>query len=358
MTHRIDVLRELPPIESVTVAVLASDDATPAVYTTDGAVEFPAADAEVARIGLLLPTSTPAGRSESTRFDLRLTENVDRLLQGELRFDAEPVGVVAERPTNQGPWRVTVPPAADDAAPVRLSAVLTDWEGRETRVLDIDVDLRVARTPSGFEPYPGSLVAKLDGVPWFRHVVHPKSGVECVLVVPENPDVAPIYIGRTEVTNEQWERVRPNVLDAPKTGPDHPRTMVNLVEASEFCSSIGARLPSVDEWLLAATDGGRIVGERAWAPTDDGRAQAMCASKEPFAVDEVTFDRSGDAFGFGSNVAEICTDDVGGQFVARVRGGGSDYNWKYTSLRESPRQITSAFRDPRNGFRVCTGVDG
>ena len=74
-------------------------------------------------------------------------------------------------------------------------------------------------------------------------------------------EVAGVFIGRFPVTNAAFARFRP---DHPRVGEeqlaDHPVVLVTRADALAFCVSLGARLPTGEEWEAAA----RGDDERPW----------------------------------------------------------------------------------------------
>jgi formylglycine-generating enzyme required for sulfatase activity len=104
-----------------------------------------------------------------------------------------------------------------------------------------------------------------------------------------------LFMDKYEVSNQQYQLC----LDAGGAGctkpdvalgaPDHPVSSVTPYQAAAFCRWVGQRLPSRDEWLLAAIALG-TASERRWSwgdnpPTAD---LANVGLKEPMPTDTVS----------------------------------------------------------------------
>ncbi len=97
--------------------------------------------------------------------------------------------------------------------------------------------------------------------------------------------VPSFYIDRTEVTNEEFHRFRPDWV-YPKSEDDLPVTHVIYDEAAAYARWAGKRLPTEAEWEKAArgTDGRRYPWGNVWDPsrvTHRADEAALKAAKNP-----------------------------------------------------------------------------
>jgi formylglycine-generating enzyme required for sulfatase activity len=167
------------------------------------------------------------------------------------------------------------------------------------------------------------------------------------------------YIGETEVTQEQWERVmgaNPSYF----TGVTNPVEQVSWDDCKRFCASTGLRLPSEAEWEYACRAGttGAYAGDlvsMAWFANNSGRAALDAESLwtlnrdsyrkvvldnecQPHAVRQKRANGWG-LFDMHGNVWEWCEDGYGAYpegpatqaatraaSLYRVLRGGSCYN--------------------------------
>lgn len=191
----------------------------------------------------------------------------------------------------------------------------------------------------------------------------------------------PFYIGKTEVTQSQWQAVMATApwrksglagLVLVKEGGDYPASLISWHDAVRFCEKVSIqtgrvfRLPSEVEWEYACragtdsafhygSDGERLTyfGWSTLNAYDSGESYAhKVATKTPNAW--LLFDMHG-------NVVEWCADPMHVSKAARdsegrvIRGG---------SWIESPRSCRSAYRnwasaDERNsktGFRIVVEI--
>lgn len=146
--------------------------------------------------------------------------------------------------------------------------------------------------------------------------------------------VLPFCLDRSELSVSSYTLcVNSGSCTAPGAGnyfvrgrDNHPINGITLEQASGFCESIGARLPSSFEWQWAA-QGGELAHAYPWgnaAPTAD--ATQVCALDEASqdTCPELTHEAGQTAAGFADlsgNVAELVTTDTeacvaGGSFEA------------------------------------------
>jgi formylglycine-generating enzyme required for sulfatase activity len=114
------------------------------------------------------------------------------------------------------------------------------------------------------------------------------------------------YLGETEVTQEQWQRVmgaNPSHFE----GASNPVEQVSWDDCQRFCKVVGLRLPSEAEWEYACRAGttGAHTGsleDMAWYSVNSGGGTHAVATKKanPWGL----FDMLG-------NVSEWCEDGYG-----------------------------------------------
>jgi formylglycine-generating enzyme required for sulfatase activity len=96
-------------------------------------------------------------------------------------------------------------------------------------------------------------------------------------------DVAPMWMGKTEVTVEAYARcVTAGACTAPNTGgactwdvagrERHPVNCVDWTQASAFCRHVGGRLPTAEEWEYADKGGESRIYPWGDDPVNDKRA--------------------------------------------------------------------------------------
>ena len=176
-------------------------------------------------------------------------------------------------------------------------------------------------------------------------------------------------IGQTEVTQEMWNAVMGEQDDPPYTNKGKPKRPVNKASRDDCMAFIARlneltglnfRLPTMNEWLYAAT-GGRFtrsypyagstdINEVAWWEDDNGYVQnvGLKAPNELFL-----FDMSG-------NVAEWCDEYHGNDeygYNGNLRGG-----YALSSMEEClvDRAVISRPVDVRNvynGFRIVMSTN-
>jgi len=213
----------------------------------------------------------------------------------------------------------------------------------------------------------------------------PRTGITLILVKPgtfrmgsplwptEGPahDVEitkPFYLGETEVTQAQWQRVMGSNPSNWK-GNDLPVEQVSWEDAMEFCRKTGYRLPTEAEWEYACRAGSTTrfsfgdaagdLGAYAWYDGNREKRTHPVSQKKP------------NAWGFldmHGNVWEWCADWYAGDYYGhsprqnpkgpssgsvRVSRGGS---WRLNPwfCRSATRGAGApSDRDDNSGFRVA-----
>lgn len=180
------------------------------------------------------------------------------------------------------------------------------------------------------------------------------------------------WIGKTEVTNEQYRRFRPDHQGEASL----PATYVNWAEAKAACEHFGGLLPTEAEWEYAARVGSqtawsfgddkKLLGEYAWYSENSGGTPHPVGTKKPNAWG--LHDMQGNvlewvADWYDTNPREnpdhstirpkdAYTDPSGPTTGnSRVlRGGAFDFSFK--SLRSAARDsLEPTIRDRNIGFR-------
>jgi formylglycine-generating enzyme required for sulfatase activity len=179
------------------------------------------------------------------------------------------------------------------------------------------------------------------------------------------------YIDRVEVTVGRARCATCPLPDVPTWERDNPARAVSgvsLDDARDYCAKVGGRLPTEDEWIVAAAgaaghrypwgDTGAVCRRAAWGlldgPCATGGDGADTVGAHP---DGTTSEGVHDLAG---NVAEwvetgTCPRHapMGGECIGVVRGG----SWK-TSLASdlrtwSRREVSAASQEPWIGFRCA-----
>jgi formylglycine-generating enzyme required for sulfatase activity len=161
----------------------------------------------------------------------------------------------------------------------------------------------------------------------------------------------PFYLGKYEVTQEQWQVVMGSNPSRFK-GPKNPVEMVSWNGCQEFLKKInekfpgiGSRLPSEAEWEYACRagstteycfgDGETGLGDYAWYVTNSGRWSFTNSGRETHPVGEKKPNAWG-LYDMHGNVAEWCQD------------------WYHDSYSGAPRD-GSAWESPAGSTRVIRG---
>jgi formylglycine-generating enzyme required for sulfatase activity len=161
-------------------------------------------------------------------------------------------------------------------------------------------------------------------------VVHEKSGIPLLLV--ESGD-ARFYHGETQVTRAELQRIDGGAAPG-ATEADHPAIAVTFEEAQRACALAGLRLPTVEEWDLAAR--GPDERDYPWgAEWRDGIANV--GSIAAVAAGSHPDDRAWcGALDMAGNVSEWCTS--AGERALRGGSWSSDpESCKLSRTRSAPK---------------------
>jgi len=246
------------------------------------------------------------------------------------------------------------------------------------------------KVPDGCRIKPGSEAEPYTGSGWAKEVIHETSGVELVYVPggeftmgsPEgekgrDDDEGPqrsvtirgFYLGKVEVTQEQYERAMGKNPSALK-GSQRPVERVPWHDARGYCERVGMRLPSEAEWEYACRAGTQTrycygddenrLGEYAWYLENSGRETHVVGQKRPNAWG--LYDMHG-------NVLEWCEDVFhdsyaggpsdgsawmeGGDSSNRVLRGGSWYGSARNGRSASRLRYPPSRGHSSVGFRVA-----
>lgn len=173
--------------------------------------------------------------------------------------------------------------------------------------------------------------------------------------------ISPFYIGATEITQAQWEKVMGSTLEDMHrknnqdhefgkygVGPDRPMYYVSWNDATNFCRKLSAltgltyRLPTESEWELAARGG--ETGSTKFAGSDN-------LDEVGWYVDNADMDR----FNKGNPESHPVTT------LAPNRTGlfdmsGNVCEWCYDLYSPYPNaHVTDPVGTPHNGDRVYRG---
>jgi formylglycine-generating enzyme required for sulfatase activity len=209
--------------------------------------------------------------------------------------------------------------------------------------------------PAGMVAVPGGLLrmgtSEAEGERWVRDY-----GWE--LPIGEFPQhmvtIAPFFLDRTEVTNQQYAAFITATLHAPPTSPFNPASMnvwrngsypaglaqhpvVNVTwqDARDYCAWAGGRLPTEAEWEWAAK------GPEGWLwPWGNDFDQARVNTTER---------------GLGGT-APADGDSAGASWVGALGMGGNVWEWTTSLALPYPYDPTDGREDPaRDGPRATRG---
>ena len=162
-------------------------------------------------------------------------------------------------------------------------------------------------------------------------------------------ELASVLIGRYPVVNAQLAATTPKRAD-PQLA-DHPATDLTRAEAEAFCASIGARLPTADEWEALARGG----DSRAypWGDTFD-ETRCNCAEALMGWTVPVTAHPQGaspvQAEQLAGNVWEWLSDRAPDGWGVVKGGSYLDTGWGLRAARIQPADPARATQT--TGFRI------
>jgi sulfatase modifying factor 1 len=193
-------------------------------------------------------------------------------------------------------------------------------------------------------------------------------------------DAAPFYLGKYELTQEQWSKVDLE-NPSPYKGPTLPVHGISWNEAQKWIGRLNARiaggkfrLPTEGEWERAARDGEGDLAERAWFRDNSASASAAGPFREasdyrPHAVG-LKRPNGGGFFDMRGNVAEWCSslfqpypydardgrESLNADGLRVIRGGAFTDSAEYLhpSFRHGDRP---ARRNHWTGLRLARAVD-
>jgi formylglycine-generating enzyme required for sulfatase activity len=159
-----------------------------------------------------------------------------------------------------------------------------------------------------------------------------------------------VLIGRYPVVNAHLAADTPK-REAPQLA-DHPATDVTLAEAEAFCASVGARLPTADEWEALA----RGTDSRAY-PWGDTLDETRCACAESgwgWTVPVTAHPHGASPFGaeqLAGNVWEWVSDRTPDGWGIVKGGSYLDTGWGLRAARTQPADPTRP--TATTGFRIA-----
>ena len=183
--------------------------------------------------------------------------------------------------------------------------------------------------------------------------------------------VAPFQLGRTQVTNAQYDafcKATARDRHARFGGPEHPVTSVNWFDAVAYCHWAGGRLPTEAEWEFAARG-----GAEAWLYPWGSELPSVPPEKWQHGPEPVGLDAPNGygLFDMCCNVHEWCSDwyDAGYYAVSAAQNpGGPEHGtrrasrggaWRHhikVSRCAARSSIPPEFRYADYGFRLAAHV--
>ncbi len=182
--------------------------------------------------------------------------------------------------------------------------------------------------------------------------------------------LAPFYIDRTEVTVAAFRTFLPRYV-SPFPSDEMPAVGVSWEEATDYCASLGKRLPSEAEWERACR-GARGIRYSTGDMHDSERARTGLEMGDGPARVKAFSPGNGGLYGMTGNVWEWCADWYGRDYYRKspehdprgpvagtqrvLRGGAWYSNARYSRCTHRPGNIKKT-RNPSFGFRCVKDME-
>ncbi|MEY4173010.1 MAG: hypothetical protein RI900_175, partial [Actinomycetota bacterium] len=182
----------------------------------------------------------------------------------------------------------------------------------------------------------------------------------------------PFYIGRTEVTQSQWQGVMGSNPSNFQNAPNHPVERISWSMAQSFCTNTGMRLPTEAEWEyacrgLTTTAQYGTLSSIAWYSANSGSITREVATKAAngYGLHDTignVWEWCGDWYGayFGGAVTDPTGPATGSSRVLRGASFSTGSSLCRSSARSSATPVTVAWnlgmRAVRTPGPVVTGV--
>jgi len=186
---------------------------------------------------------------------------------------------------------------------------------------------------------------------------------ECAGVADENPchsvNINTFKIDRTEVTQAAYSAcvtagqcTAPSANFAPGTMATHPVTNVTIVQAGQFCTFVGGRLPTEAEWEKAAR--GTATRRFPWGPATQSCLLANYGGCRGGTAPVGSYPAGAGPFGtedMAGNVSEWVSDFYGSTYYSDLR----DIELITSPATDPPGPATGTDRITRGGDWMDTG---